>query len=276
MTIPLRTLNDGNTLPAIGFGTYRLRGEEAITATGSAIENGYRLIDTALNYGNEKEVGEAIRRSSVPREELFVTTKLPGRFHGLNETFEGFRESLEHLGLDYVDLFLIHWPLPRVDKYVDSWRAMIRLREEGVIRSIGVSNFTPAHLERVIAETDVVPAVNQVELHPYFPQGELRRFHAEHGIQTESWTPLARKKSPFTNEKIREVADAHGVTPAQAILRWHVQLGTIPIPKASTAERQRENIDIFGFELTDEQVESISSLEEGRLWGGDPDTNEEF
>lgn len=276
MTIPTRELNDTNTIPALGFGTYKLWGDEGIDAIQSAIDVGYRLLDTALNYDNEKEVAEAMRRSGVPREELFVTTKLPGRFHGYEETLKGFEESRANLGLDYVDLYLIHWPMPRLDRFVESFKAMATLQADGVIRSIGVSNFTTAHLDRVIEETGVTPAVNQIELHPYFPQGPLRRYHEAHGITTQSWTPLARQRSPFKEERVLAVADAHGVTSSQAILRWHIELGSIPIPKSAHRSFQEENAKVFDFELTPDEVASISSMETGRLWGGDPDTNEEL
>jgi diketogulonate reductase-like aldo/keto reductase len=276
MTIPTRALNDGHAIPAIGFGTYQLNGDEGADAVLKAIEAGYRLLDTALNSENEAQVGEALRRSGVPRGEFVVTTKLPGRFHGYEETLAGFEESRANLGLDYVDLFLIHWPMPRIGRYVESWKAMIHLREQGLVRSIGVSNFTQEHLTLIIEESGVVPAVNQIELHPHFPQGPMRAFHAEHGIRTESWTPLARQRSVLDDPVVVAVANAHGVTPAQAVLRWHVQLDSIPLPKSAHAERQRENLDVFGFELSDAEVASIASLESGRLWGGDPDTNEEF
>lgn len=276
MTIPTRRLNDGNELPAIGFGTYKLWGAEGADAVVTAIEAGYRLLDTALNYDNEREVGEAMRRSGVPREELLVTTKLPGRFHGYEETLKGFEESRRNLGVDYVDLYLIHWPMPRLDKFVDSWKAMIKLREDGLVRSIGVSNFTREHLTRVIDETGVVPAVNQIELHPHFPQSEMRALHEELGIVTQSWTPLARQRSPFKDPRVLAVAERHGVTPAQAILRWHIDLGSIPVPKSAHESFQRENIDVFGFSLSEDEVASIASMETGRLWGGDPDTNEEM
>lgn len=276
MTIPTRVLNDKHELPAIGFGTYQLNGDEGTDAVASAIECGYRLLDTALNYENEAQVGEAVRRSGVPREKLSITTKLPGRFHGFEETRAGLHESLANLGMDYVDLFLIHWPVPRVGKYADSWRAMVALREEGLVRSIGVSNFTQEHLSRIIDETGVVPAVNQIELHPHFPQEEMRAVHAELGIQTQSWSPLARQRAVLNDPVVVRAANAHGVTASQAIIRWHLQLGSIPLPKSAHPERQKENLDVFGFELTDDEVASISSLESGRLWGGDPDTNEEF
>jgi diketogulonate reductase-like aldo/keto reductase len=276
MTVPTTTLNDGRPIPKIGLGTYGLRGEAGIASMLAGIESGYRLLDTALNYENEHEVGEAVRRSGVARQEFFVTTKLPGRHHGFDETLASFEESRANLGLDFVDLYLIHWPLPKVDKFVESWQAMIALREDGRVGSIGVSNFTEAHLARLIDETDVTPAVNQVELHPNFPQAALREFHLAHGIATESWSPLAVSASITSNSIVTAVADAHGVTPTQAVIRWHLQLGAIPIPKSGDPERQRENLDVFGFELTEEEMASISSLESGRLWGADPDTHEEF
>lgn len=276
MTNTSYTLNDGHALPGIGFGTYQLTGDEGTDAVLSALGEGYRLLDTALNYDNEQQVGEAVRRSGIPREDIVIATKLPGRFHGYDETLEGFEVSRKNLGVDYVDLFLIHWPMPRIGKYLDSWRAMIRLREAGLVRSIGVSNFTQEHLTFIIQESGVVPAVNQIELHPHFPQAAMRAFHAEHGIQTQSWTPLARQRAVLDNPVVTAVAHAHDVTPAQAVLRWHSQLGSIPLPKSAHADRQRENLAIFDFELTDAEIESISSLESGRLWGGDPDTNEEF
>lgn len=271
-TIPMHQLNDGHTIPAIGFGTYAVGQAEVATA----VSSGYRLLDTALRYENEAEVGAAIAASGVARDELFVTTKLPGRHHGHAETVASLNESLGNLGLAHVDLFLIHWPLPRLDRYVDSWRAMIELRDAGLTRSIGVSNFTPSQLTRLIDETGVVPAVNQVELHPYFPQAELRAFHAEHGIRTESWSPLGKGSHLLQEEVIIRIAGEHGVTPAQTVLRWHVQHGSVPIPRSRSAERQRENLDIFGFALTEPQIAAISALARGRLWGGDPETHEEF
>ena len=274
MTSPTRPLNDGRTLPALGLGTYGLRGDDGIASVVSALDAGYRLIDTALNYENEREVGEGVRASPVDRADIAVTTKLPGRHHGFDETLRSFDESLAGLGLDYVDLYLIHWPLPAVDKYVDSWRAMIRLRGEGLVRSIGVSNFTAAHLERLVGETDVVPAVNQIELHPLFPQREMRAVHEKHSIVTESWSPLG--SGVGRESLITSIAEAHAVTPAQVVLRWHLQLGAVPIPKSADEQRQRENLDVFCFELTDAEVEAISTLESGRLWDADPETHEEF
>ncbi|MGD8195700.1 aldo/keto reductase [Herbiconiux sp. P18] len=274
---PLLPLNDGRSIPAIGFGTYPLRGEAGAEAVVSAIGTGYRSLDTAFNYENEGAVGEGIRRSGITREELFVTSKLPGRYHGREQAAEAVRESIWRLGLEYVDLYLIHWPNPSVGKYVEAWQALVQARDEGLIRSIGVSNFTEAHLEEIIAETGVTPVVNQVELHPYFPQVELRAVHARLGIQTEAWSPLGKGNAPYEEEAVRAAADAHGITPAQAILRWHVQLGSVPIPKSATPSRQAENLDVFGFELTDDEVAAITALgrADGRLFGGDPDVHEE-
>ncbi|KQO96900.1 aldo/keto reductase [Leifsonia sp. Leaf264] len=274
--IPTYTLNDQSSIPVIGLGTYGLRGPAGTEAVAAAIGSGYRLLDTALNYENEREVGDGIRVSGIDRDELVVTSKIPGRHHGYDETFGSFAESSTNLGLDVIDLYLIHWPLPRVDKYLDTWRAMIALRDEGKVRSIGVSNFTEEHLERIIGETGVAPAVNQVELHPYFPQAALRAFHERHGIRTESWSPLANRSELTKEPFLAAIADSHGVTATQVVLRWHVQLGSIPIPKSADAARQRANLDVFDFELSDDEVNTISSLERGRLWGGDPETNEEF
>ncbi|HEX6248793.1 MAG TPA: aldo/keto reductase [Nocardioidaceae bacterium] len=276
--VPTYTLNDGHVIPAIGFGTYPLRGTDGVAAVTSAIEVGYRLIDTAVNYENEREVGEAIRRSGVPRDELFVTSKIPGRHHGYDEAVASTHESLERLGLDHLDLHLIHWPNPGVGKYVEAWRALVDLQKQGLVRSIGVSNFTEAHLARIIDATGVTPAVNQIELHPYFPQPQMRRVHEELGIRTESWSPLGKRQAPFEEPPVAGAAEAHGVSPAQVILRWQVQLGCVPIPKSATRERQVANLDVFGFELSPAEVEAISALarEDGRLFGGDPDHHQEM
>ncbi|WP_183100309.1 aldo/keto reductase [Nocardioides pelophilus] len=278
MTTPTYELNDGRTIPAIGFGTYPLLGSEGVEAVVSAIEVGYGLIDTAVNYGNEASVGEAIRRCGVPREELFVTSKLPGRHHGYADAIASTEESLERLGLDYLDLHLIHWPNPSVDRYVEAWRALVEARERGLVRSIGVSNFTRAHLDRIIADTGVVPAVNQIELHPAFPQPEMRAAHAELGVLTEAWSPLGKRAAPYGEPVVVAAAERLGVTPAQVILRWHVEIGSLPIPKSATASRQVENLDVFGFSLTPDEVAAISAMErpDGRLFGGDPDVHEEM
>ncbi|WP_341996984.1 aldo/keto reductase [Microbacterium sp. LWH7-1.2] len=274
--IPTLTLNDGAWFPELGLGTYNLRGEEGIAAIVAAIDSGYRLLDTAVNYENEREVGEAVRRSDVDRGELLVASKIPGRHHGRQEAIDSIKGSLDLLGLDRIDLQLIHWPNPSVGKYVDTWRGMIEARELGLVRSIGVSNFTDDQLTELIEETGVVPAVNQVELHPYFPQEKLRAFHSAHGIRTESWSPLARRSELLTEQILTELATVHDVTPTQVVLRWHTQLGSTPIPKSADADRQRENADVFGFTLTDDQLAAISALERGRLWDGDPLTHEEM
>lgn len=277
-TIPTYLLNDGNSLPAIGFGTYPLKGDEGVAAVGTALDAGYRLIDTALNYGNETEVGEAIRRSGVPRDQLQITSKLPGRHHGYDDAIASVKGSLEHLGLDYIDLHLIHWPNPSVGKYTQAWQALVDLREQGLVRSIGVSNFTEDHLHRIIEATGVTPAVNQIELHPRFPQEHMRAVNAGMGIVTEAWSPMGKARAPLDEPVITAPAERLAVTPGQVILRWHVQIGSLPIPKSANPKRQRENIDIFGFELTDAEVAAISGLgvAGGRLFGGDPDSHEEM
>ncbi|NCT92577.1 aldo/keto reductase [Cellulomonas sp. APG4] len=271
-------LSDGTSLPDVGFGTYPLRGDEGTQAVLSALDLGYRLIDTAVNYQNEDAVGRALAQTDVPRDEIVVTTKIPGRDHGFDETLASFDRSAAALGLDVIDLYLIHWPNPSVDKYVDTFRAMVRLKEEGRVRSVGVSNFTPEFLTRVADATGVMPAVNQVEIHPFFPQTELRAFHAEHGIVTEAWSPLGKAAPVKESAPVAEAAQAHGVTPAQVILRWHLQLGAVPIPKSGNPGRQRENLDLAGFTLTDDEVAAITALgrPDGRLFDGDPNTHEEM
>ncbi|MFE1846344.1 aldo/keto reductase [Streptomyces sp. NPDC059515] len=273
--IPSHTLNDGTTIPALGLGTWPMDDAEAERAVTTALETGYRLIDTAANYRNETGVGRAVARAGVPREEIVVTTKLPGRHHGYEETLASFEESRSRLGLEYVDLYLIHWPLPRVDRYVDAWRAMIDLRERGLVRSIGVSNFTADHIGRLERETGVLPSVNQIELHPYFPQEDLRAHHAAKGVLTESWSPLGRGSKLLDDLAVAAVAEAHGVTPAQAVLRWHLQLGALPVPKSSDPARQRANLDVFGFALDDAQMRTLSDRAHRRI-GGDPEVHEEF
>jgi 2,5-diketo-D-gluconate reductase A len=279
-TISTVTLNDGTVFPEVGLGTYKLRDEEGIDAIVAAISSGYRLLDSAVNYENESEVGAAVRRAGdqlgVGRDELIVTTKIPGRDHGYDSAMASAERSLATLGLDRIDLYLIHWPNPSVGKYLQTWQAMIALREGGLVRSIGVSNFTEAMLTRLIDETGVTPAVNQVELHPYFTQRTLREFHREHGIRTESWSPLARRSELLSEQVIGDIAAELGVSPTQVVVRWHVQLGSTPIPKSADPQRQVENADVFGFTLTDEQMAAISNLERGRLWDGDPDTHEEM
>lgn len=277
-SIPMYTLNDGSTLPAVGFGTYPLKGAEGVAAILSALEVGYRLLDTAVNYDNETEVGEALRQSGLPRDQVQVASKLPGRHHAYDDAVASVHGSLERLGLDHLDLHLIHWPNPSVDKYVEAWRALVDLREQGLVRSIGVSNFTQKHLTRIIDATGVTPVVNQIELHPRFPQEEMRRVHEQLGIRTEAWSPMGKRRAPLEEEAVTRAAERLGVTAGQVILRWHVQLGSLPIPKSSSPDRQRQNLDLFGFELTDEEMAGITGLGEpgGRLFGGDPDTHEEM
>ncbi|MGW2723540.1 aldo/keto reductase [Streptomyces sp. NPDC001492] len=275
ITVPTHTLNDGTTLPALGLGTWPMSDAEAERAVSEALGLGYRLVDSATNYGNETGVGRGVARSGIPREEVVVTTKLPGRHHGYEETLTSFEESRSRLGVEYVDLYLIHWPLPRVGQYVDSWRAMIKLREEGLVRSIGVSNFTVEHIERLEKETGVLPSVNQIELHPFFPQDELRAFHSAKGIRTESWTPLGRGQGLLDDPVVVGITESFGVTPGQVVLRWHTQLGAVPIPKSSNPERQRANLDVFGFELDPAQLDAIADRPHRRL-GGDPEVHEEF
>jgi 2,5-diketo-D-gluconate reductase A len=276
--VPRYGLNDGNSLPVVGFGTYPLKGRDGVAAMESALEVGYRLLDTAVNYGNEEDVGTAIRQSALAREDVQVTTKIAGRHHAEPQATRSVEDSLRRLRMDYVDLCLIHWPNPRVGKYVEAWRALVKLRDRGLVRSIGVSNFTRRHLQDVIDDTGVVPAVNQIELHPYFPQDDMRSVHAELGVLTESWSPLGKRSAPFDQEPVVRAAAAHGVTPAQAVLRWHLELGALPLPKSATPERQRQNLDVFGFELDSSEVSAITGLgrPDGRLFGGDPDTHEEM
>jgi 2,5-diketo-D-gluconate reductase A len=276
--VPRYELNDGHSAPVIGFGTYPLRGDEAVVAITHALEAGYRLLDTAVNYGNEEEVGEAVRRSGLPREDVLVTSKIPGRHHEHDEAIGSVEESLRRLRFDYLDRVLIHWPNPSVGRYGEAWRALVELRDRGLVRSIGVSNFTEQHLRAVIDDTGVTPAVNQVELHPYFPQEEMLRVHTDLGIQTEAWSPLGKRSAPFTEPPVSGPADTYGVTPAQVILRWHLQRRSLPLPKSATPERQRQNLDVFGFELTEAEVDAITALArpDGRLFGGDPDVHEEM
>jgi diketogulonate reductase-like aldo/keto reductase len=275
---PTYTLNDGSTLPAIGFGTYPLRGEEGVEAITHALTAGYRLLDTAVNYENETEVGEALRRSGLPREQVQVTSKIPGRHHAYDQAIASTKESLQRLGLDYLDLHLIHWPNPSRDLFVEAWQALVDLREQGLVRAIGVSNFTEAHLRRIIAATGVTPAVNQIEMHPLFPQAAMRAVHEELGIRTEAWSPMGKRQAQYDAPAVQQAADRLGVTPGQVILRWHHQLGSIPIPKSATPARQVENLSIFDFELTEDEVAAITALgrADGRLFGGDPETHEEL
>ena len=275
---PTYQLCDGTSLPAIGFGTNPLQGQDGVLAVAGALSAGYRLLDSAVNYGNETEVGQALRRSGVPRDEVVLTTKVPGRDHAYDRALRSVADSAERLGVEQVDLVLIHWPNPSQGLYREAWRALVAARREGLVRSIGVSNFTEQHLREVVDDTGVTPVVNQVELHPRFPQEQLRAVHDELGVRTEAWSPLGKAKAPYDEEPVARAAAAHGVTPAQVVLRWHVQLGSLPLPKSANPERQRTNLDLFGFALNDEEMAAITGLgrPDGRLFGGDPDTHEEM
>jgi 2,5-diketo-D-gluconate reductase A len=265
---PSLPLNDGRHIPQIGYGVYQVPAEDTAALVGSAIAAGYRHVDTAAFYQNEAGVGEAVRAT---RETIFVTTKLWNGDQGYDQTLRAFDASMAALGLDWLDLYLIHWPVPRQNLYVESWKALIRLREEGRIRSIGVSNFTMEHLERIVHDTGVVPAVNQIELHPRFQQIELRAFHDENKIVTTSWSPLGQG-AVLQDPVIARIAAAHGRTPAQVIIRWHIDNGLSVIPKSSSAERQAENLDVFGFSLTPDDMAAIATLDrsDGRI-GPDPE-----
>lgn len=271
-TVPSLVMNNGLQIPQLGFGVFLVPPEETQQAVTEALKAGYRLIDTAQGYGNEEGVGAAIAESDVPRDELFITTKLTNSEQGYDTTLTAFDGSMEKLGIDVLDLFLIHWPQPMFDQYVDTWRAFEKLLADGRVRSIGVSNFEIPHLQRLMSETDAVPTVNQIELHPQFPQDELREFHAEHGILTESWGPLGQGKGLLEDPNIVEVARRRDRTPAQVVLRWHVQLGCIVIPKSVNPDRIQENIDLFDFELDDADMAEISKVRTGQRLGGDPNT----
>jgi diketogulonate reductase-like aldo/keto reductase len=269
---PTVTLNSGARMPQLGFGVFQVPNDETTAAVSAAFEAGYRAIDTAAMYRNEEGVGKAIADSSIPRNELFITTKVNNNGHGTEETLRGFEASRTSLGLDYVDLYLIHWPLPGKDRYVETWQAFERLQRDGLARAIGVSNFQPAHLQRLFDETEVVPALNQVELHPYLTQGALRAFDAEHGIATEAWSPIAQGGDLLSDSTVTSLAEKYGKTPAQIVIRWHLQLGNVVIPKSVTPSRIAENIDVFDFELADDDVMSISDLNRDERTGPDPDT----
>ncbi|HEX9232206.1 MAG TPA: aldo/keto reductase [Jatrophihabitantaceae bacterium] len=270
--VPVISLNNGTRLPQLGFGVFRVGDAEAVGVVGTALQEGYRSVDSAAGYENERGVGEAIARSGLPRGEVFVTTKLTNHAHGFDRALRAFDGSLELLGLDYVDLYLIHWPRPHHDLYVETWRALEKIYAGGRAKAIGVSNFQIPHLQRLLDETDIVPAVNQIELHPYLTQPELRAFHAEHGIVTEAWSPLAKGGRLLANPVVTTIAEKYARTPAQIVLRWHIQLGNMVIPKSVTASRIRENIDVFGFELAPDDVDAIADLNTGHRTGPDPDT----
>ncbi|GAA2277312.1 aldo/keto reductase [Glycomyces scopariae] len=269
------TLNDGTVMPRIGYGTYKVGDDEAQEAVEAALATGYRLIDTAEMYGNEVGVGRAVNGSGVPREEVFLTTKAWNDHHGADAVRAALEASLERLGTDYLDLYLIHWPSPKQGLYVETFAALLKAREEGLIRSAGVSNFLPEHLEKVHEGTGAWPSVNQVELHPYFNQPELRAWQAERGIATESWGPLGQRTgSVLSEDAVTAAAAAHGKSPGQVVIRWHLQNGCIVIPKSSKASRIAENFDVFGFALTEDEMEAIDALETGERQGIDPGGSE--
>ena len=266
------TLNNGVPIPQLGFGVFLVPPKDTEAVVSTALEVGYRSIDTAAAYQNEEGVGRAIASSQLARDEVFVTTKLWNAHHGYDRALRAFDASAQRLGLDTVDLYLIHWPVPAADRYVETWKALEKLAADGRARAIGVSNFAVEHLRRLVDETATVPAVNQVELHPYFQQTGLRAEHAELGIATEAWSPLGQGGTLLSDATITRLADRYGVTPAQVVLRWHLQLGNIVIPKSANPARMRQNLDVFGFELSAEDLSAIADLETGKRIGPDPAT----
>ncbi|KIF71170.1 oxidoreductase [Streptomyces sp. AcH 505] len=268
--VPSLTLNNGITMPQLGFGVWQVPSDEAAQTVGTALEAGYRSIDTAAAYGNEEGTGKAIAASGIARDGLFVTTKLANGDQGYDSALRAFDTSLAKLGLDHVDLYLIHWPMPAKDTFVDSYRAFEKILADGRARAIGVSNFLPDHLERLTGETSVVPAVNQIELHPQLQQAESRAFHASRGIVTEAWSPLGSGRGLLEVPTVAAVAHKHGRTPAQVVLRWHLQLGHVVIPKSVTPSRITENIEVFDFELDDDDLAAFAALDEGKRLGSHP------
>ncbi len=272
------TMRDGTSIPVLGFGTYALNGREGATSIRLALEGGYRLLDSAFNYENEGAVGEAIRTSGIPREEVFVTSKLPGRHHAYKEALYTVEESLFRAGLSYFDLYLIHWPNPKEDRYVEAWQAMIEAQKRGYVKSIGVCNFLPDHIRKLRKETAVIPAVNQIELHPYFNQLEQVAWHKRKGIVTEAWSPLGRGIALFKEPLLVKLAEKYGKSISQLILRWHVQHEIVPIPKAFSQEHQQENLHIFDFVIEEEDMKKIDMLTKpnGRIKNQDPAIYQEF
>ncbi len=271
-TVPTIALNNGVEIPQLGFGVFQIPPEDTVEATRTALEVGYRHIDTAEMYGNEAEVGEAVRQSGIPREEVFVTSKLNNGFHAREDALRAFDGTLDALKFDYLDLFLIHWPLPGIDvDYVETWKAMEEIYRSGRVKAIGVSNFKPHHLRRLFSDTEVTPVVNQIEVHPYLSQDDVRAFNADHEIVTEAWAPIAKGKVA-DDATINRIAEKHGRTAAQVTLRWHLQRGDVVFPKSVTRSRVEENFDVFGFELDGTDMGDISGLDRGERTGPDPDT----
>lgn len=276
--IPTKKLNDGLDIPYIGLGTYKLKGYDGVKAIHSAIDHGYRLLDSAYNYENEGTIGEAVRTSSISREELLITSKLPGRYQAYEDALTTIEESLFRAGLDYYDFYLIHWPNPITNKYVEAWEALIEAKKRGYVKSIGVCNFLPEHIHNLHQATGVLPSMNQIELHPNFNQAAQLPIHEDMNIATQSWSPIGRANDVLTNDIITKLASKYTKSAAQIILRWHYQLGAISIPKSASPTRQLENIAIFNFELTSEEVEAINSISraDGRNKDQDPAIYEEF
>jgi 2,5-diketo-D-gluconate reductase A len=271
-SVPTIQLNDGHSIPQLGFGVFLVDPDETERIVSDALEVGYRHIDTAAVYGNEKGVGAAIEKSGIPREELFITTKLWNSDQGRQSAIDAMDLSLEKLGLDHVDLYLIHWPRPDLDRYLESWLALEQLKADDKTRSIGVSNFHRPHLEKIIAGSDTVPAVDQLELHPAFAQRDLRAFGAEIGMHIEAWGPLGQGKYDLFSEKaVQDAAAAHGVSPAQAVIRWHLQNGIIVFPKSNARTRMEENFDVFGFELSADEIAAIDAIDRDQRVGSNPD-----
>jgi 2,5-diketo-D-gluconate reductase A len=269
-TVPQITLSDGVEIPQLGFGVFQVPPDDTAEVATRAFQAGYRHIDTAAAYQNEAEVGQAFRASGLDRDDVFITTKCFNNDHGFEQAKKAFRTSLDRLELEYLDLYLIHWPVPAHDKYVDTWKAFIDLQSDGLVRSIGVSNFQPNHLRRLVHDTGVTPSVNQVELHPRFQQAGLRREHEELGVVTEAWSPLAQG-AVLDDPVIERLAEAHGKTPGQVVIRWHLQLGNVVIPKSVTPERIDENFDVFDFHLSEDDMAEIEQLDAGDRIGPDPD-----
>lgn len=271
-------LSDGFKVPKVGFGTDKMKGAQGARRIEMALNNGYRLLDTAFNYENEGTVGCAIRNSSVPRDQITIASKLPGRHHAYRAALDTIEESVLRTGLDYIDLYLIHWPNPNQELYLEAWQALIDAQKTGLVRSIGVSNFLPEHIDRLEKETGVLPVINQIELHPYFNQAEQRAYNASKNIVTQAWSPLGRDNASTKEDAILEIAEKYGKSPAQVVLRWDIEQNVLPIPKSTNAARQAENLAIFDFELTTDEIDRINQITkpDGRNKGQDPAVYEEF